>query len=535
MARILGLDLGSYSVKGLLLDSNARSAGPAVKAYAEVRRAPEGDKQETLRNALRELLARPELQNADQVVVALPGQSLATHQLALPFSDPKRIESTISFEVESQLPFDLSEAVFDYQVATQVKDKGCELLVGVVRREELSSLLGMLGELGVDPRVVTHPGITYQNLLNQQPGLFAGLDAEAVAIVDIGHERTTLAIGRPGVGVEFSRTFAGGGLNLSRSLATEFQTPLPEAHHWKETHGALASAAQAQGPDGERAAAAFVRGLQPVLRELRPSFKSFTSRTRRQVGAVLLCGGSARMPGLAEQLSKDLGMPVRVLAHPQEESSTGPATVQPEAMQAYALALRGQASGAKAPRFNLRRGEFAFKGDYDYVKDKVGLLASFAVTLLLLLIASGVVRNSVLARREAQVDAVLCDVTQRILGSCEKNYDLALNRLKGVESPAAALPKLSAVNLLAEMTQRVPQDVPVTFDRLDIDLERITVRGETESSKQIDSIVTSLKSHRCFKEVKEGRVEKTRDGSKVAFRLDIQVQCPEQQAQAGEG
>ena len=225
------------------------------------------------------------------------------------------------------------------------------------------------------------------------------------------------------------------GKDLSRALATEFQTPQPEAHHWKEQHGALASAAAAQGPDGERAAAAFVRGLQPVLRELRPTFKAFTARTRQQVGSVLLCGGTARMPGLAEQLSKDLGMPVRVLALPQEASAAVPASEQPAATQAYALALRGQASGAKAPRFNLRRGEFAFKGDYDYLKDKLGLLASFAATLLLLLIASGVVRNSVLARREAQVDAVLCDVTQRILGSCEKNYDIALNLPQGRGEP----------------------------------------------------------------------------------------------------
>ncbi len=529
MARILGLDLGSHSVKGLLLDTNARSS--PVKGWAEVRRG-EGERQETLRTALRELLAHPELQHADQVVVSLPGPSLVTHQLALPFSDPKRIEATIPFEVESQIPFDLGETVFDYQVASQVKDKGSELLVGVVRREEIATLLALLNEVGVDPRVVTHPGITYQNLMMQQPGLFAGIDAEAVAIVDIGHERTTLAIGRPGMGVEFARTFAGGGQNLSRALSTEFQTPLPEAHHWKEAHGALASAAQAQGPDGERAAAAFVRGLQPVLRELRPSFKAFTARSRRQVGAVLLCGGTARMPGIAEQLSKDLGMPTRLLEMPLEASV--PTTEQPSVMQAYSLALRGQASGAKAPRFNLRRGEFAFKGDYDYLKDKVGLLASFGVTLLLLLIASGVVRNSVLARREAQVDKVLCDVTQRILGSCEKNYDIALNRLKGVESPAAALPKLSAVNLLAELTQRVPADVAVTFDRIDIDLERISVRGVTDSSKQIDTIAAALRGHRCFKEVKEGKVEKTREGNKVSFRLDIQVQCAEQ-LQASEG
>jgi general secretion pathway protein L len=530
MARILGLDLGSYSVKAMVLDSSTRSPGP--KAWVEVRRG-EGERQETLRAALRELLARPELQHMDQVVVALPGPSLVTHQFALPFTDPKRIESTLDFEVESQLPFDLSEAVYDYQVATQHKDKGSELLVGVVRREEFEALMGTLAEVGVDPRVVTHPGIAYQNLLQQQPGLLAGVDAETVALVDIGHERTTLAIGRLGVGVEYARTFAAGGQNLSRALATEFQTPLPEAHHWKETHGAMAS--EARGPDAQRAAAAFVRGLQPLLRELRPSFKSFTARTHRQVGAMVLCGGTARMPGLAEQLSNDLGIPVRVLGLPKEASAVVPASEQPSTMQAYTLALRGQASGARAPRFNLRRGEFAFKGDYDYVKDKLGLLASFAVTLLLLMIASGVVRNSVLARREAQVDAVLCDITQRMLGTCEKNYDKALNMLKGVESPVAALPKMSAVNLLADMTSRVPSEVPVTFDRIDIDLERITVRGETDSSSQIDAISSALKGHRCFKEVREGKVEKTRDGNKVTFRLDIQVQCPEQASGEAEG
>lgn len=527
MARILGLDLGSYSVKGVLLESNIR--GYATKAYAEVRRAAEGDRAETLRAAVRELLAHPTLQGAEQVIVALPGPALMTHTFTLPFVDPKRIEAALPFEVESQLPFDLSDVVFDYQVTGQKEKTSSDLLVSVVRKEELSSLLGLLSEQGLDPRIVTHPGITYQNLFLQVPSAFEGLaDVDTVAVVDIGHERTTVAIGRPGVGVEFARTFAGGGRDLSRALAAEFQTPLPEAHHWKETYGAMASAAAAQGPDAERAAAAFARGLQPVLRELRPTFKSFTARSRRQVGAVVVCGGTARLKGIAEQLGRDLHVPARVLALPNETMAAITPEAQPQVAQAFALALRGQASGAKAPRFNLRRGEFAFKGDYDYVKDKLGLLASFAATLLLLLIASGVVRNSVLARREAQVDAMLCGTTQRILGTCETNYDRALNLLRGVESPAAALPKMTAVNLLAEVTQRIPAETPVRLERIQIDMERIILQGETDSSKEIDTLTTALKGHRCFREVSPGKVEKTRDGQKVSFRLDIQVQCPDQ-------
>jgi general secretion pathway protein L len=525
MARILGLDLGSYSVKGILFETNMR--GPTTKAYAEVRRA-EGERTETLRAAVHELLTQHPMP-ADQVIVALPGTTLMTHSFTLPFVDPKRLEAALPFEVESQLPFDLTDAVFDYQVVGQKEKTSSDVLVGVVRKEELTWLMGLLTELKLDPRIVTHPGVTYQNLFLQMPAAFEAFsEAEAVAMVDIGHERTTVAIGRPGVGVEFARTFAGGGKDLTRALASEFQTPLAEAHQWKETYGAMASAAAALGPDAERAAAAFVRGLQPVLRELRPSFKAFTARTRRQVGGLLLCGGTARLKGLAEQLERDLHLPTRVLALPAETNSVIPAEAQPSAAQAYALAMRGQASGAKAPRFNLRRGEFAFKGDFDFVKDRIGLLASFGATLLLLLIASGVVRNSVLARNEAKVDTMLCSTTQRILGSCEKNYDRALNMLKGVESPAAALPKVSAVNLLAEVTQRIPTEVPVQLDRIQIDLDRIILSGQTNSSKEIDTLTTALKGHRCFKEITPGKVEKTRDGQKVTFRLDIQVQCPEQ-------
>ena len=54
--------------------------------------------------------------------------------------------------------------------------------------------------------------------------------------------------------------------------------------------------------------------------------------------------------------------------------------------------------------------------------------------------------------------------------------------------------------------------MPVKFERIQIDLDRVILQGETDSSKQIDTLTTALKSHRCFKEVKQGKVEKTRDG-----------------------
>ncbi len=100
MARILGLDLGSYSVKGMLTEVTLR--GAQIRGFGEVRR---GEKQ--LTEALRALLDQlfpPQALHRDQVVTSLPGQSLVTHLLTLPFTESKQIEAALPFEVEGQLP-----------------------------------------------------------------------------------------------------------------------------------------------------------------------------------------------------------------------------------------------------------------------------------------------------------------------------------------------------------------------------------------------------------------------------------------------
>jgi general secretion pathway protein L len=59
-----------------------------------------------------------------------------------------------------------------------------------------------------------------------------------------------------------------------------------------------------------------------------------------------------------------------------------------------------------------------------------------------------------------------------------------------------------------------------------IDLDRISLKCETETSKSLEELISALKTYKCFKEINEGRVEKSKDGTKVTSRLDIQVECP---------
>jgi general secretion pathway protein L len=521
MSRILGLDLGSYSLKGALLEQSLR--GHQMRAYAEVPRT-ESAIAETLRALMGDLFAQYHFP-PDQIIVALPGLSFASHFIQLPFVETKQIDAALPFEVESQLPFDLSEVVFGYHVVSQ-RDKKSDLLVGVVRKDELRPLLASLKEANIDPRIVTHPAIAYQGLLLAMPQAFnSGAEGSSFAMVDLGHMRTVAAVGSSSNGIEFARVFPGGGADLTRAIVSEFSISAAEAEQWKTTQGAIASAAK--GPGAERAAGALARSLQTLVRELRATLKTFTARTRRTVTRVYLCGGTARLAGLDEYLSEQLGIPTQLLRL-SSDLATIPEQFQASAPQAYALALRGQTPTGRGSLLNLRREEFAFKGDFDYLRTKIRLVGGYAALLLLLLIVSGIVRNSVLARREREVEAELCNITQRVLGKCEKNFERALNLLHGKESAATAIPKLSAVSLLAETSQRIPSDVTVTFDRLEIDLDRVMLQGDTDSTKQIDRISSGLKSFRCFHEIKQGKVEKSKDGRRINFRLDVQIECPEQ-------
>ena len=280
---------------------------------------------------------------------------------------------------------------------------------------------------------------------------------------------------------------------------------------------------------------ALLRALGPIVREARATLKAASGRDHLPVARLLLAGGTARLPGLVEHLGGELGLPTDVLLLPAAAAAAVPPEIQPRAAEAYALALRGAMSGGRSPRFNLRQGEFAFRGHVDYLRERLIRVAAFAAVLALLLCVFNVSRAILLGRRETAVDARLCAVTQRVLGTCEKNYDRALNLLRGQQSPAAAVPPVSATRLLAEVAQRVPPEVTVTFSQMLFDLDRVQLRGETDSTRSIDKLAAALKGFRCFREVKEGKVEKARDSSRVQFQLDVQVDCGEAVASAGSG
>lgn len=460
MHRTVGLDWSQDALRVATLQSGFR--GFAIQDVRSVAVGPDG-----LKPAVDALGLVPPLGPDDTVAVALPGALVATHLVTLPFTDPKRIEQVLPAEVESAIPFDLADVVWDYAILGQANGK-TDVLVGIVKKSVLRDQLAAFEAAGIEPRVVTLAPLALAGL--GEKGLLSDTN---VAILDAGPDRADLAL------LDGSRPV------LARALASS------NAQAWQA----------AQSDESARA-----KLINLLGRDLKISLKA-----RKAAPQKLLLAGPAA--ALAESLGAELQIP----AEPVTLPSGGP-----DAALALGLAVRAQSPRG---RINFRKGEFAFTKDLSQVRGQLARLGVAAAILLVLGLGLGMARLASLHRQAAAYDEAVCTATRRILGTCLTDYRQAIGQLSGGRSRAAGIPRVSGAEVFAELVAHMPEGSMPLLDEVEVTTTSIRVKGTADSFAKVDDIISALKKDKCFGEIKQPRVEKLRDGSKVSFAFDFAYAC----------
>jgi general secretion pathway protein L len=484
--RILGIDLGATAVKCVLLDSAYRGF-TVLDAAAQPLPPPGDDPPPPLRERQAAALAALVAARGwtfEAAVVALPGAAASSHLVTLPFTDARRVEQTVGFEVEAQIPFDLADVAWDWQILGQ-RDGRSDVLVAVTRREELAAVLAALAGVGIDPQAVLPPGTAYAALLGHGVLEDDAPSAGAVdVLLDVGQSRTAACV-VSSAGLEWARVIPFGAADLQR-------------------------------------------GAGPLARELRATLKAFRARTApepRPVRRLLLAGEAARLSGLDAALAAEVEGPVSAVALAGPAAERIPAEDAPRFALALALALRGH-QGGRAPRLNLRRGDLAYTRDFQHLRGKVVRLAAWAGLVAVLALASAGVKVFALSRQEKLLDGALCQATEKIVGKCYTDFSVAESVLRGRGTPAGAIPKESALDVFAELAARTPAAVPLRFDRIEIGRDKLHLQGTTDLAENVDRIVSALRGSRCFGDARSGGVRR-RGGaeSKFEFTVDSDLTC----------
>jgi len=260
----------------------------------------ETERKELIAITLRRFIEQNELNN-DQVIISVPSQNSFARFVNLPPVEQKRIPEIVKFEASQQIPFDLSEVEWDWQLME--KKGGSENKVGIfaIKSEVVNSLLEYFEAEDITVTgVQMAPMALYNYAVYDRPEL-ADSDDKAVIILDIGAENTDLVVcTRSSV---WQRCIALGGNTFTMAIVNTFKLSFHKAEKLKRT-----------APMSKYARQIF-HAMRPVYSdlasEIQRSLNFYTSSNPNvKLIRVIAIGGGTKLRGLLKYLKQSLQLPV---------------------------------------------------------------------------------------------------------------------------------------------------------------------------------------------------------------------------------
>lgn len=504
---LLGLDLGSHSLKSALLSEGLRQI-----ERIEVGLCPRPRDPSAAGDALSRLLQGPAA-GAEFRIAALPGDRITSRHLRFPFGDARRLRAAVPFALEEELPFDLAESALAWQRISHPGDPG-EVIASVCARAEVAGLLESLQAAGAEPRILEAEGLVLANL--SQAFELQG----SRLLVDLGHRKSVLCRMLDGRAVG-ARCLPLGGMQLDQTLARDRSLTVEEAAAIKREESLFGPAASRHPQTGallDRLASEILRAL--AMQDERPQ--------ARAIEEITLCGGGALLDGIEAELARRCGFPVARLGEPRAPFAAAFAALEPRLLHAPALALALRGSRNGQPGLDFRQGEFGFRTDWGVLRREFRVSTALAAGALALLLTN-VASSHFIARRQTRALETRSAVLFREAFPDEPlppdPLQVLSDRLAQAGQRAERLGvyhgNLSALDLLTELSRNVPADLAVAFEEVRIDGPTIRMQVQAKDFQAADRLQAALARFAAFSNARVGSTERDEKRGTVRFGVDI--------------
>jgi type IV pilus assembly protein PilM len=220
----------------------------------------------------------------------------------------------VQFRAQEALPIPLDEAVLDYRVLDESVDAEGQtvkrVLLVVAYRELIDRYVSACRKAGINLAGIDLEAFALLRAL----GAPADRDGSALVAVAIGHDRSTFAVSDGRI-CEFTRVVEWGGSALNVALARAFDSTPSEVEALKRSLSLDGSTTPEDLTPEQVASAldAVRRQVQSFARELVSSLQFYQNQPGSLgIGEIVITGGTAQLPGLAEELERLIGVHVRI-------------------------------------------------------------------------------------------------------------------------------------------------------------------------------------------------------------------------------
>ncbi|MDP6436999.1 MAG: pilus assembly protein PilM [Gammaproteobacteria bacterium] len=307
---LAGLDITTSSIKLIELVPNGR--GYRVECYAAEPSPPNSITEKSIVDsdavgaAVRRAIKRAATK-VTEVAIAISGDAAITKVIQMPrHLNDDEMEQQVEIQADQYIPFPMEEVSFDFQVIGESSSDPdmVDVLLVATRTENVDQRRAAVEAAGLKARVVDVEPFALENacalLTHQMPD--GGMDHQ-IAVVDFGASSTTLSVLQD-LRVIYTRDFNFGGQQLTEEIMRIYGLSLEDAGRAKK-EGGLPSNYQPEVLDP------FVDDMtQQVSRSLQ--FFLASGGGREQPDEILVCGGCANIPGVADLIASKVGIPTEI-------------------------------------------------------------------------------------------------------------------------------------------------------------------------------------------------------------------------------
>lgn len=342
----LGLDIGSKNIK--VVELKKTSNGLILQSFGSIETPHGASKSESqadleeIASAIRKLMKDIKV-TTNKVVVGLPESVVFTRVVQLPMMSDQELKTAMRWEAEQFIPIPLKDVKYDYEVmrrpTKEMKEKKEKMNVFFVAvpNTTIDRYLKIMKAASLEPLAFETELIALVRSLSPQKAA-----CPTTLIINIGAETTDLCIVSKG-DIAFTRSISSGGNALSKAIAQELGFEITQAEEYKKTYGLLEN--ELEGKIQEIIKPIF----DVIVGEIERGVLFYqTHHPTDTVKRIILCGGTAKLPGIVMYLAGALDLEVQ-LGDPWNNVKKGSVELTkkledqaPFYAVAVGLAMRGQ-------------------------------------------------------------------------------------------------------------------------------------------------------------------------------------------------
>ncbi|MCX6118995.1 MAG: pilus assembly protein PilM [Proteobacteria bacterium] len=525
MQKIIGLNIGSYSIKAVEIVNTLKSYEITNFYEVVIPYSADVEPDILIPQTMEKLFLENDL-HADRVLTAMPGQYISSRIIPLPFSDPRKVDMAVISEVEDAVPFNLDDMIVDHQILGTVGDKTLAMVV-MTRKNFLKGFLEHLQRVKIDPKVVDVDSLSFYNLAP-----YLRLDPlDCVAMVDIGHEKTSMCIVQNGV-LKMFRSINMGGAFLTEFLARDLETTVYEAQEVKHRVSRLICETDPGADlkhDDRIIAERMTLATNAIVKELGRTLYAYKTWDKGKISKILLSGGTSKIRNMDAYLAEQLSMEVYINRLDQSDLKID--TILQEKLlvmpQSVAIGMRAVVGGRKHSQINLRKGEFAYVQNYEQLARGGKIVAKILGIALVLLVVSYAFRSILYNKQIANLEKEYQKEFSGMQGALKKKpapntafaklrADVKTQLTKDIGSKRDAVQQfLSATSTspallaLSDLSSGIPKTVKIdivqfAFTQLPSTSNgKLVIKGETDGYSSVESIKESIKKIKTITDLEE--------------------------------